>query len=44
MCASACLLPVLVEAEENVQDNTAGVPAVAARMEGRKNYHLSLCA
>ncbi|XP_044042071.1 inositol 1,4,5-triphosphate receptor associated 2 isoform X3 [Siniperca chuatsi] len=31
---SACLLPVLVEEEESVQDSTAEVPTVAASMEG----------
>ncbi|XP_040030166.2 inositol 1,4,5-triphosphate receptor associated 2 isoform X1 [Gasterosteus aculeatus] len=30
---STCLLPVLVEEEESVQDGTAEVPTVAARME-----------
>ncbi|XP_042366917.1 inositol 1,4,5-triphosphate receptor associated 2 isoform X2 [Plectropomus leopardus] len=31
---STCLLPVLVEEEESVQDSTAEVPTVAASMEG----------
>ncbi|XP_035851762.1 inositol 1,4,5-triphosphate receptor associated 2 isoform X2 [Sander lucioperca] len=31
---STCLLPVLVEEEESVQDTTAEVPTVAASMEG----------
>ncbi|XP_063761368.1 inositol 1,4,5-triphosphate receptor associated 2 isoform X2 [Eleginops maclovinus] len=31
---STCLLPVLVEEEESVQDGTAEVPTVAASMEG----------
>ncbi|XP_054480475.1 inositol 1,4,5-triphosphate receptor associated 2 isoform X2 [Anoplopoma fimbria] len=31
---STCLLPVLVEEEESVQDSTAEVPTIAAGMEG----------
>lgn len=37
MCSSTCLLPVLVEEEESVQDGTAEVvPTVSASMEGRE--------
>lgn len=36
MCSSTCLLPVLVEEEESVQDGAAEVSTVAAGMEGRK--------
>lgn len=35
MCSSTCLLPVLVEEEESVQDSTAEVSTVTASMEGR---------
>lgn len=36
MCHSTCLLPVLVEEEESVQESTAEAPTVAASMDGRK--------
>ena len=37
VCSSTCLLPVLVEEEESVQDGTAEVvPTVSAGMEGRE--------
>lgn len=42
MCSSTCLLPVLVEEEESVQDSTAEVPTVAASMEGRKK-NVQIC-
>lgn len=39
---STCLLPVLVEEEESVQDGTAEVvPTVSASMEGREKN--SMC-
>ena len=44
MCSSTCLLPVLVEEEESVQDSAAEIPTVAASMEGRKKKTLrSVC-
>lgn len=42
MCSSTCLLPVLVEEEESVQDSTAEVPTVAASMEGGKK-NVQIC-
>lgn len=44
VCSSACLLPVLVEEEESVQDSTSEAPTIAASMEGRKGKTLkSVC-
>lgn len=45
MCSSTCLLPVLVEEEESVQDSTTEVPTVAGSMEGRmeKHYATLIC-
>ncbi|XP_029318226.1 inositol 1,4,5-triphosphate receptor associated 2 isoform X3 [Cottoperca gobio] len=38
---SSCLLPVLVEEEESMQDGTAEVPTVAASMEGTDRLTIS---